>query len=266
MKHRWIWGALTSLSLVAGNPDRTQAEWLALKWMERPSAHGPSTQAGPEDRIEFLPVLSFDKQKCDESGWRTIKSLLTEGDVIAYRKETWEARKEIFLQGKLNAIGYRLLKYGHLAMVVKDPNDERALRLLSSESFKGPNIGADLDSLQHYSWDVYRLNCWDRVDKKRLYEFIGLVRQKAERWYGYDFSGMFGLWNSNLDPRKPEQIGHDYICSTLILAALQYAGVELDAYQRHGIADIVTPLQIVNSKGRLIAPKSSESNDRPTIY
>lgn len=111
MKHRWIGGALTSLSLVAGNPDRTQAEWFALKWMEKPSAHGPSSKAGPEERIEFLPVFSFDKQKYDESGWRTIKSLLTEGDVIAYRKETWEAHREILLQGKLNRIPYNLHCY-----------------------------------------------------------------------------------------------------------------------------------------------------------
>jgi hypothetical protein len=221
--------------------------------MEKPSSHGPSTKARPEEQLEFLPVLSFDKKKCDESDYATIKSLLKEGDLIAYRKGTWEARKAIFLEGQLNAIGYSVFKYGHLAMVVKDSDEEGTLRLLSSESFKGPNIRDDLDTLQRYSWDAYRLNRWDSVDKKRLYEFIGLVRQKAEKWYGYDFSGMFGLWNSNLVPREPEEIGHDYICSTVILAALQYAGAELDAYQRRGIGDIVTPLQVVSSKGRLVS-------------
>ena len=257
MKHGWLKEILTTLILVAAYPACAQAEWFILNWMERPASHGPSTQAEPEERTEFLPVLYFDKEKYDEPDWTTIKSLLKEGDVIAYRKGTWEARKAIFLQGRLNIIGYRLFKYGHLAMVVKD-DDESTLRLLSSESFKGPNIREELDALQHYSWDVYRLNHWDRVDKRRLYEFISLVRQKAEKWYGYDFSGMFGLWNSNLDPRTPSDIGREYICSTVILAALHYAGVELDAYQRHGFADIVTPLQVISSKGKLAAVRAPD--------
>ena len=74
----------------------------------------------------------------------------------------------------------------------------------SSQALKGPNIREDIDTLKNHSWDVYRLNRWDRVDKKRFYEFVNLVRQKAERWYGYDFPGLFGLWNSNLRPIKPQ--------------------------------------------------------------
>ncbi len=74
-----------------------------------------------------------------------------------------------------------------MAIVVRGAHDENTLYLLSSEAFKGPNIREDIGTLKNYSWDVYRLNQWDRVDKMRFYEFVNLVRQKAERWYGYDF-------------------------------------------------------------------------------
>ncbi|MFQ5929463.1 MAG: MlaA family lipoprotein, partial [Acidobacteriota bacterium] len=229
-----------------------QGEWFLLNWMEKPSKNGPSTLAEPGDRTDFLKGLSFDKNQHDDGSWPAIRQNIQEGDVISYWKEKWEARNNIFLKAQINQVGYRLFKYGHVAIVVRDVRDENTLHLLSSEAFKGPNIREDIDTLKDHSWDVYRLNQWDRVDKKRFYEFVDLVRQKAERWYGYDFRGMFGLWNSNLQPSRPEEIGRSYICSTVILAALHYAGVELDAYQRYGIADIVTPLQIVGSKGRIV--------------
>lgn len=66
------------------------------------------------------------------------------------------------------------------------------------------------------------------------------------------FSGMFGLWNSNLSPKNPDDVGYDYICSTVVLTALYYAGLELGANRRDGILDLVTPAQVVDSKGRFI--------------
>jgi hypothetical protein len=87
-----------------------------------------------------------------------------------------------------------------------------------------------------------------------LNEFIQLAMKKAGHWYVYDFSGMFGMWNSNLKPNKPDEIGHDYICSTIVLTALYYSGLELDAYRRGGLLDLVTPAQVIESKGRLITP------------
>ena len=252
VKCQWIKGTFYGLLLVGAYPAQTKADLFLLRWMETPAWNGPSTQAKPEDRTEFLPVSSFDKDRHDDQSWPAVRQNLKEGDMIAYKTETWKAVIEVFFKGGLNRFGYMLFKYGHMAIVVKDPNDENRLRLLSSWSLKGPNILEDLDTMKYHSWDSYRLNQWDRVDKKRFYEFVSIVRQKAESWTGYDFSGMFGLWNSNLQPSKPEEIGLSYTCSTVILAALYYAGVELDAYQRYGIADIVTPLQVVSSKGRIV--------------
>ncbi len=226
--------------------------WFILKWMEKPSANGPSKGANAEDLAQFKQVHAFDHDKGDTAFQRTLEQL-REGDVLAYRMGKWEARKEIFT-GKLNKVAYRLYKYGHLAIVVRDPEDMSKLRIFSSESFKGPNMREGLETLRTHSFDVYRLDKWERVDKARLNEFVQLAMKKAGHWYGYDFSGMFGLWNSNLKPAKPEQIGHDYICSTIVLTALHYSGVELDAQKRGGVLDLVTPAQVVNSKGRYIAP------------
>ncbi|HEU4343487.1 MAG TPA: hypothetical protein VFU31_18210 [Candidatus Binatia bacterium] len=247
-------GAIT-LSLVlwlGASPLAADAQWLLLDWMEQPASDGPSTLSRAEDRTEFLQTLTFTSRNHNQESWQKIKERLSEGDVIAYREESWYAGLQILLLARLNKLPYALFKYGHLAMVVKDPDDENSLRLLSSWSFKGPNISEDLDSLKYHNWDAYRLNQWERVNKERLDDFVRLVRAKAGQWYGYDFIGMFGLWNSNIRPSSSQEIGQDYTCVTVVAAALHFAGVELDAYKRHGIADIVTPLQIVRSRGRIV--------------
>ena len=238
--------------LGAAHADDKSSGWFVLKWMEKPSANGPSKQASPEDLAQFKQVHAFD-HSADDAAYKITIDQLREGDVLAYRMGKWEARKKIFT-GKLNNVAYRLYKYGHLAIVVRDPEDMSKLRIFSSESFKGPNMREGLDTLRTHSFDVYRLDKWARLDTARLNEFVQLSMEKAGHWYGYDFSGMFGLWNSNLKPNKPDEIGHDYICSTIVLTALYYSGLELDAYQRGGLLDLVTPAQVVASKGRLIKP------------
>ena len=65
---------------------------------------------------------------------------------------------------------------------------------------------------------------------------------------------MFGLWNSNLTPAQPDEIGHDYICSTAVVAALYYAGLELDAVRNWGYLDLCSPKQVVSSRGRILPP------------
>lgn len=244
-------GIVFALSGCASTPSN-QGGWFALKWMEKPSPNGPSKAASPEDIAQFTLIHSFDHESGDSAFKQTLNQL-REGDVIAYRMGAWEARKKI-ITGDLTKVGYRLFKYGHLAILVSDPADPNQFRIFSSQSFKGPNLNEGLDTLSTHSFDVYRLDKWARVDKKRLNEFVQLAMQKAGHWYGYDFSGMFGLWNSNLKPGKPDEIGYDYICSTIVLTTLYYAGLELDAYRRGGLLDLVTPAQVVESKGRLITP------------
>ncbi|HWP59608.1 MAG TPA: hypothetical protein VNL14_17070 [Candidatus Acidoferrales bacterium] len=267
MKIRWL--PITTLVLLLGPlPREAHGGWPILHWMEAPPSNGVAPAGRASDQAEFRRIAAFDPHRDGDRTWRALKETLKEGDVIAYREAAWKTQLEILLLGKLNKLPYALFEYGHMAMVVKDADDESRFRLLSSWSLRGPNIGDDLDSLRKYRWDAYRLSHWDQVNKPRLYEFIRIVREKAENWYGYDFSGMFGLWNSNLRPRTPDDIGRDYICSTVIVAALAYAGVELDAYHRYGIVDIVTPLQVVSSKGRMVSLASSNvtfTEDPPLV-
>ena len=54
--------------------------------------------------------------------WKQISDRIKVGDVIAYSKEKWSARRELLAKGKATVIGYRLFKYGHLAIVVEDPD------------------------------------------------------------------------------------------------------------------------------------------------
>lgn len=250
MKRKLFLAALACLLCSTATYSAENQGWYILRWMEKPAPKGASKEALPHDRTAFNMVGSFDeKDGLDKA--RALIASLREGDVIAYRMDKWKARKEL-LKGKLNLIGYRLYKYGHLAIVVNDEKNGSQPRLFSSQSFKGANTEEALDTLATHSFDVYRLDKWERVNTPRLHEFVRISREKTGKWYGYDFSGMFGLWNSNLSPEKPNDVGHDYICSTVVLTALYYSGLELDANRRDGLLDLITPAQVVDSAGRFI--------------
>jgi len=254
MWQRWILGVAIILSLrpcLAGEAAKQEPRgWYILRWVEKPNPKGPSTQAAPADVVTFTRVLEYERSAGD-AAFAALRPQLREGDVVAYYLPANEARKEI-LRGDINKIGYRLLKYGHLAIVVGVGGQAGELRLFSSQSFKGPNTAEGLATLREHSFHVYRLDQSTRVEVGRLREFASLAHARAGNWKGYDFTGMFGLWNSNLKPDRPKEIGHDYICSSVVAAALYYAGVELDAARRGGIGDLVSPQQVVASKGRLI--------------
>jgi hypothetical protein len=221
-----------------------------FRWVEKPSSHGPSTRAAPEDVAEFQLLVSHDESP-DAAIFEQATSRLRVGDVIAYRMDRRQVRHGL-LKGHLNKISYGVLRYGHLALLVADPVKPTQLRIFSSEGLKGPNIDEDVAGLQHHDWDAYRLDQHPRLNCSRLAEFVSVTLARANRTRGYDFSGMFGLWNANLRPRRPEEVGNEYICSSLVATAFYYAGVELDAI-RHRAFDLLTPLQVVASRGRVVA-------------
>lgn len=252
-------GAAT-LSLLLLNACTTapkpEGGWFVLKWMEKPGRVASPAPMTTENETRFLQVASYDPkgpEGQEKVSLAEVTTSLREGDVIAYRMGAWEARKDILL-GDVAKIGYRLFKYGHLAIVARDPADISRLRIFSSQSFRGPNVREGLDTLEDHHFDVYRLEHAERVDWTRLTEFVDVAIKKAGNVLGYDFSGMFGLWNSNLKPTKPEEIGHDYICSTVVATALYYTGVDMNVSSRHGALDIVTPLQVVEGRGHFVRP------------
>jgi hypothetical protein len=101
------------------------------------------------------------------------------------------------------------------------------------------------------------MKSWDRVNIDRLLEFvrISIVQEKGGESYG-DLSSL-GFGNANLKPRTQVDIGGGYTCSTVVAAALYYAGVELDKTRGSSHLDLVSPKQIVTSKGRFTAAKTS---------
>jgi hypothetical protein len=221
-----------------------------FRWVEKPSSHGPSTLAAPEDVAEFQLLVSHDESP-DLAIFEQASTQLRVGDVIAYRMDRRQLRHDL-LRGHLHKISYGVLRYGHLAMIVTDPVKPDRLRIFSSEGTKGPNIDEDLAGLRAHDWDAYRLSQHPRLNCSRLAEFVSVTLARANRLRGYDFSGMFGIWNANLRPRSPEEVGNEYICSSLVATAFYYAGVELDAI-RHRAFDLLTPLQVVASRGRVVA-------------
>ena len=236
--------------LLVGSCARESRGLYSLKWAEKPRHTKPIKSVPPDRRLSFQKIATFNQ---NDSDFYQIQNQIREGDVIAYHMKTNEARLEV-LKGKLTRAGYRLFDYGHLAIVCRPP-EAKGLRLFSSESFKGPNTREAVASLETHSFDLYRLNQWDRLDREKFYEFIAASQQKAGNWKGYDFSGMFALWNSNLEPSSPKEIGRDYICSTVVAAALYYAGADLRVSRRAGLLDLVSPRQVVTAHGLL----------RPTI-
>ncbi|MNC90069.1 hypothetical protein D3C83_61170 [compost metagenome] len=82
-----------------------------------------------------------------------------------------------------------------------------------------------------------------------------LSLEKSAELFGYGFSGMLGLSrpSAGLRPKRPSELGHESISSTVVAAAFRYSGLELDATGQPRL-DSLTPLQIVTSRGRLVPP------------
>ncbi len=193
------------------------------------------------------------RQQLSDEAWNTLTSQLKVGDVIAYRKEKWSARRELFTEGKLTVIGYRLFRYGHLAIVVEDPNNAGRKVLFTSQSRKGVNVDEDLNALRSHNWDAYRLDKPHRLDYSRLRAGVRCCMDRAGHFFGYDFTGMFALWNEDLKPESLDDFGAEYICSTCVVTLLYFSGFESDSTPRQGM-DLVTPYQVVRAKGRFIEP------------
>ena len=60
--------------------------------------------------LAFSGVITAETEKITPEAWNEVVDKLQVGDVIAYRKEKWSARRELFAKGKLTVIGYRLFK------------------------------------------------------------------------------------------------------------------------------------------------------------
>jgi len=174
------------------------------------------------------------------------------GDVIAFHMSHREAWK--YLQkGTVQKLPYELLRYGHIALVVPDPEMPKGspdLKLLQIAMKQAANTTETLDYLKDKSWHVYRPPT-GKVSAEKLREFSKKVTEIAnDPKKAYDYPSVIGIRNLPSDPERIEEIGDQYSCASLVVAGLHYSGYRLQAVRRNGYLDLVTPRQVVESSAR----------------
>jgi hypothetical protein len=170
------------------------------------------------------------------------------GDVVAFHMSHREAWSHL-RRGGIQKIPYELFRYGHIALVVPNPQKpagNKDLRLLQLAMKQAANTSDGLEYLKDKHWIVFRPP--GVVHEKRLHEFTCRVIVSAgDAKRAYDYLGVLGIRNAPAKPQTLEDIGSKYSCATLVVAGLCYAGCDLRAIHRGGWFDIVTPAQVVKS-------------------
>ena len=164
------------------------------------------------------------------------------GDIVAFQMPKKEAMARV-KKGEIQKLPYGIFTYGHLALVVEKDGELRLLQLAMKQA---ANIDSGLDYLAGKKWKLFRPTA--PVDPARLAEFVETALTNASNpKKAYDYSGVIGLHNRSTTPDSPDEIACEYTCVTLVQAALHYAGHPTRSIHRHGILDIVTPAQLINS-------------------
>ena len=223
-------------------------------WLQRAFVPRPSRLAEPKDRLFFEPVTSY-RRNMGEAGLVEKIKLLKEGDLVAASLGKIESSHDLIVNRRLNYIAYTVLDYGHLDIVVIDPEGSDEKVLFTCQSFEGVNAKRRLQDLDNRDWDAFRMTNWERVDRERLYEFIKIALDLGRNKDAYyDNLSAIGMRNANLKPVSKNDIGGGYICSTAVVSALYYAGVELDNMRSSSYIDLVSPKQVFTSEGRFFRP------------
>lgn len=173
---------------------------------------------------------------------------LQAGDVIAFsmsQSEAWGQLK----RAKIQKTSYLLFSYGHLALVVPDQTHPSKLKLLQTAMRQTANIGSDMSYLSDKTWYAYRPPAGS-INLSQLSQFTHLVTRSSKP-VSYDYTATLGLTNGNIHPAIPCELRKKYTCTTLVVAALHYAGFQLHSARRYGLLDIITPRQVIESWGSL---------------
>ncbi|MED5453590.1 MAG: hypothetical protein VX961_03580 [Verrucomicrobiota bacterium] len=227
-------------------------------WLQRAFVPRPSRLADPEDRLSFEPVVSYRRSMGESVLIEKIKEL-REGDLVAASLGKFESGRDLIMNRRLNYIAYTVLDYGHLDIVINDPEGSGDKVLFTCQSFEGVNAKRRLKDLVSRDWDAFRISNWDRVNRERLYDFIKIGIERGQNAETYDNFSALGFRNANLKPVNKDDIGGGYICSTVVVAALYYSGVELDNMRSSSYNDLVSPKQVITSKGRFFQPAVNQS-------
>ncbi|MCU0795115.1 MAG: hypothetical protein MUF31_04185 [Akkermansiaceae bacterium] len=216
---------------------------MALRWVEMPP--GSVVKCASRGGEKMAMVAEGEGRV---AGAGTLRS----GDVIAFYMGHREARRAL-LGGKIQKIPYELFQFGHLALVVEDPAGKGGLKLLQIAMGESANVDHGLEYLRDKRWRAYRP---ERVDTKRLREFSRrVIGQDSAAPSDYDYPGVLGWRNVPSAPETRDEVATRYSCTTLVVAALHYAGYEMQAVNRGGRLDIVTPRQVIESRGTFHDPR-----------
>ena len=152
-------------------------------------------------------------------------------------------------KGKIQKFPYELFRYGHLAIVVPDPNGTGELRLLQVAMKQAVSAVDGLEYLSDKTWEIHRPPTAP-IDLARLNEFTARVTENtSDPKHAFDYVSVTGWNNSPRQPEHESNIGDKFSCATLVIAGLHYSGYELDAVHRGGRFDLVTPRQVIESHG-----------------
>ena len=190
----------------------------------------------------FREILRFQPAQDLATATRELRA----GDVVAFhmshRKATGHLRR-----GTIQKLPYELFSFGHIALIVENPEDRSgALRLLQLAMKQAANIDDDFNYLADQSWIAFRPTA--PVDPERLNEFVTVVIEKAAHpKKAYDYSGALGIHNRSTTPEHSDDISSEYTCATLVQAALHYSGHPTRGIHRGGLLDVVTPGQVIRA-------------------
>lgn len=249
---------LTLTALLVSCHTSVRCNLGAPRWIKPTEAELTACNVPTGKRAKFDLIASYTK---GSGNFNTVRKTIQEGDVIAFRMTEKEKRDGVS-HGDVRTVGYMVMKYAHLAIVVKDPKDPKVLRLYTSQGARGPNILDGLDELEIHTIDIYRLDRWRQLDMVRLSEFVEISLKKKNKIFGYNFIGMVGIWSNYLEPKSPKEIGDDYLCSTAVAAALHYSGLDLDAVRCCEAFNMISPLRVVTSTGRIMPPDKMVADER----
>ena len=238
--------ALLAITIFSGcggaSPHRGR---IPFSWMETPPR-------APSGRTLATMDLVMEHREKDGPITAAQRQSLRPGDIIAFHMSHRDAWRHL-RKGGIQKLPYDLFRYGHIALVVPvSDGSQTAPRLLQVAIRQAVNTDSDLDYLSEKSWHVFRPPSGS-VDAEKLRQFTRQVTANAsDPATAYDYSGILALKNAPSDPETLSEIGDEFSCATLVIAALHYSGYPLHAVHRKGLCDIVTPSQVV--RGGAITP------------
>lgn len=231
---------------------------LPFSMMEKPLSKRSATfkaRKSKQSPQKMTEVVRYDAMSStNPTDLNKARTQIQAGDVIAFYMSQKTAR-EYLQRGAIQKTPYMLFSYGHLALVVPNPDKDinqqthSDLKLLQVAMRQAVNTSDGLEYLADKSWVVLRPP-EGSINKVHLHQFTSeVVKKGSSSQKAYHYTAAFGLWNGYHHPVTPAQISKEYTCSTLIIAALNYSGYHLYSARRYGILDIITPRQVTESWG-----------------